>query len=84
MSLHPGRTPSRIVDILNTERMWMSAHELKIQMDYRFKVTRLDTVQRTAIRLRNEGMLESREIVLQDKIGSKAEHEFRLSAMEVS
>lgn len=57
MSLHRGKTPERIVDLLETDGGWLTIQG--IATDLR---TKTETVQRALFRLRRAGRVRARQI----------------------
>lgn len=58
--LHAGRTPQRIVDVLDMEHGWMTAHALMADLQLRWGHITLPTVRRAVHRLTERGLVESR------------------------
>ena len=55
-----GRIPARIIDILDMEQGWMTAHALQADIELRWGITSLASVRRAVHRLTKRGLVESR------------------------
>jgi hypothetical protein len=60
--LRPKSTPVRIIDILETDGMWMTAEQLEAEFVSRFGAVRLETIKRAIYRLIDQAQLEHRLI----------------------
>lgn len=58
MGMHPGRTPTRIVDVLEAYGSGMLTTEITMEMQERWPETTLEAVKRALHRMRHRGVLE--------------------------
>lgn len=58
--LRKASTPIRILDILETDGLWMTATQLEAEFLDRFGAVRLETIKRAMYRLINQHQLEHR------------------------
>jgi hypothetical protein len=64
--IYEGSTPSRILDILETDGMWMTAEQLEAEFKDRFGVDALGNIRRSIYRLINNKKVEHRLVLFID------------------
>ena len=80
--MQAGRTPSRIMAVLELEGGWMTAYQLEADLALRWQAVTLGTIRRALHRLIDQHMLESRIMLapsIQDGGYNKQEMEVRVA-----
>jgi len=74
-----GSVPSRILDILEIEDMWMSAHALAADLSLRFDDVKLTSVQRAIARLKDKDRVNYRFV----EVFTGNSHDWQRKQLEV-